>query len=145
MRQSKQTRKVEPFTYLHQGTTVQGDLTATGRVRVHGTVRGNVEVDGVLEVAEEGVIEGEHVRADEVKVIGLVRANVEAAGKVEIWRQGRLEGNVQAKVLDIEEGAVFIGRSNMADNMAEEPAAPAAEAEDPMEIGTPLQTAPSEA
>ena len=103
----------EPFTYIHQGTTLEGKLTAKGRVRVHGTVRGDVSVVGVLEVAEGGVIEGATIQATEVRIIGAVRANIEAKGKVEIWQKGRLEGDVHAGTLDIEEGAIFIGRSDM--------------------------------
>ncbi len=64
-------------------------------------------------MAEGGVIEGPLVRAREVKIIGTVTANVEAEGKVEIWSKGRLEGDVSAASLDIEEGATFIGRSEM--------------------------------
>lgn len=103
----------EPFTYIHQATTIKGELRAQGRVRVHGTVQGVVEIDGVLEVAEGGVVSGELIRAQEVKIIGSVTANIEAQGKVEIWSRGRLEGNVRAAALDIEEGASFIGRSEM--------------------------------
>lgn len=105
--------RAEPFTYIHEGTVLEGDLTAKGRVRVHGTVRGNLSVEGVLEVAEGGVVEGELVRADEVKILGQVKARVEASGKIEIWHQGRLEGDVRAAALDIEEGALFSGRSDM--------------------------------
>ncbi|HKI58885.1 MAG TPA: polymer-forming cytoskeletal protein [Trueperaceae bacterium] len=103
----------EPFTYIHRGTKLIGDLEAQGRVRVHGTVQGNVRISGVLEVAEAGVIEGENVEADEVKILGRVRANVNARGKIEIWKDGQLEGNVRATALDIEEGASFTGRSEM--------------------------------
>jgi cytoskeletal protein CcmA (bactofilin family) len=109
----EQTKSAEPFTYIHRGTTIVGDLEADGRVRIHGTVRGNVRVSGVLEVAEAGVVEGELIEADEVKIIGTVRANVHARGKIEIWKAGRLEGDVQATALDIEEGASFTGRSDM--------------------------------
>ena len=103
----------EPFTYIHRGTKIVGDLEATGRVRVHGTIQGNVTVNGVLEVAEAGVIEGDLVTADEVKIIGRVRAGVHAKGKIEIWKKGHLEGDVKATALDIEEGATFTGRSEM--------------------------------
>ncbi len=112
-KRKQETTASEPFTYIHRGTTLAGDLEATGRVRVHGTVRGNVKVSGVLEVAEAGVIEGELVEADEVKILGKVRANVDAKGKIEIWKDGLLEGNVRAAALDIEEGASFTGRSEM--------------------------------
>lgn len=115
----------EPFTYIHRGTTVQGDLEASGRVRVHGTIRGNVRVHGVLEVAETGVIEGDAVEAEEVKILGRVRANVVAKGKIEIWKDGQLDGDVQAAALDIEEGARFTGRSDMrAEHPGETPRLP---------------------
>ncbi len=103
----------EPFTYIHRGTTLTGDLEASGRVRVHGTIRGNVHVKGVLEVAEAGIIEGDLIEADEVKIIGRVHASVHAKGKIEIWKAGQLEGDVRAAALDIEEGASFTGRSEM--------------------------------
>jgi cytoskeletal protein CcmA (bactofilin family) len=106
-------QSADPFTYINQGTEIQGDLVAKGRVRIHGIVRGNITVEGVLEVAEDGFVEGEKIEADEVKIIGHVKANVEAKVKVEIWQKGILEGDVRATALDIEEGATFIGRSDM--------------------------------
>lgn len=103
----------EPFTYINQGTEISGNIVAKGRVRIHGILRGNVTVEGVLEVAEDGLVEGEKIVADEVKIIGHVKANIEAKVKVEIWQKGILEGDVRANALDIEEGATFIGRSDM--------------------------------
>jgi cytoskeletal protein CcmA (bactofilin family) len=103
----------EAFTYIQKGTTVEGNLTVKGKVRVVGQVLGNITVDGVLEVAESGVIEGERIQADDVIIVGLVKANIEAKGKIEIWKKGRLEGDVRAAALDIEEGASFTGRSEM--------------------------------
>lgn len=110
------TPQLELFTYIHHGTAVNGELEGTGRVRIHGTVRGNVRVDGVLEVAEAGVVEGAWIVADEVKIIGRVQVeSLTAHGKVEIWRGGELIGDVKAASLDIEEGAHFTGRSQMTD------------------------------
>ncbi len=103
----------DPFTYINQGTELQGNIVAKGRVRIHGIVRGNITVEGVLEVAEDGLVEGDKIIADEVKIIGHVKANVEARVKIEIWQKGILEGDIRATALDIEEGATFIGRSDM--------------------------------
>jgi len=121
----------ERFTYLPHGTVVTGALQADGRVRVHGTIRGDVEVDGLLEVAQDGVIEGANVKAASLVVLGRVRANVEVAGKVEVWKDGHLEGDVQAGTLDIEEGATFVGRSEMLGR------------EGPVQLGAPSSAAPS--
>lgn len=103
----------DPFTYIHHGTVLEGDLDAKGRVRIHGTVRGKVTVAGVLEIAEGGLVEGDSIQADTVRIIGAVKANIEAKGKIEIWKTGILEGDVKASALDIEEGARFTGRSEM--------------------------------
>lgn len=110
---SQTPQNADPFTYIHQGTEIQGDLVGKGRVRIHGTVRGNISVEGVLEIAEDGLVEGQTIAADEVKIIGHVKANVEARVKVEIWQKGILEGDIRSVALDIEEGATFIGRSDM--------------------------------
>jgi cytoskeletal protein CcmA (bactofilin family) len=112
---SASSGKVEPFTYIQRGTTITGQLEARGRVRVHGVVRGDVKVDGALEVAESGLVEGASVEADDVKIIGrVVVERLLARGKVEIWDGGELIGDVRAASLDIEEGARFTGRSEMA-------------------------------
>lgn len=103
----------EPFTYIQEGTVLRGDLEAAGRVRIHGTVLGNVIVAGLLEVAAEGTVSGDRIEADQVRILGAVEATVSAAGKVEIWRGGQLVGDVRAASLDIEEGASFTGRSEM--------------------------------
>ncbi len=110
--------KPEPFTYIQRGTLITGEIEAEGRVRVHGVVRGDVRVNGTLEVAEAGLVEGTLVEADEVKIIGrVVVERLVARGKVEIWRGGELIGDVLAGALDIEEGARFTGRSEMADGV----------------------------
>lgn len=104
----------EPFTYIHRGTVLTGDVQAQGRVRVHGTVRGDLRVAGVLEVAQSGLVEARNLEADEIKVIGKVVAKqVVARGKVEVWKGGELVGDVRAVALDIEDGARFTGRSEM--------------------------------
>lgn len=112
-RKPEPAKSSEPFTYIHRDTKVTGDLEASGRVRVHGHIQGNVTVRGILEVAEAGVIEGDMVRATEVRIIGRVESNVQASGKIEIWKDGQLIGDVRAAALDIEEGATFTGRSEM--------------------------------
>jgi len=101
----------EPYSYVDAETTVEGTLKAGARLRVDGRVRGEVRVEGVLEVAPGGRIEVGPVRAADVRIAGEIVADVHAAGTVELWNGGRLEGDVRAASLDIEEGATFLGRS----------------------------------
>jgi cytoskeletal protein CcmA (bactofilin family) len=111
----------EPYSYLHPGTTVEGDVRAA-RLRVDGTLRGSVVVDGLLEVAPGGRVEGGPVRAHDVRIAGEVVADVVAEGTVEVWRDGRLEGDVRAGALDVDEGGRFLGRSLALDDPDPEPA-----------------------
>lgn len=100
----------EPYSYLHPGTTVEGTVRAK-RLRVDGTLRGKVEVEGVLEIAPGGRIDGGPVAAHDVRVAGALVADVRAEGTVEVWPGGRLEGDVRAGALDVDEGGRFLGRS----------------------------------
>lgn len=116
----------EPYSYVDAETTVEGTVTAGARLRVDGRVRGEVHVDGVLEVAPGGRIEAGPVRAGDVRIAGEIVADVRASGTVELWNGGRLEGDVRAASLDIEEGATFLGRSLAPED--DEPAPSAASA-----------------
>ena len=99
------------ITFIAPGTLVEGMLQAQGGVRVDGTVRGSLYVEGDLEVAPTGRVEGEEIRARNVVINGEVKARILADGKLVLTKSGRLEGDISAKALDIEAGAVFIGRS----------------------------------
>lgn len=55
-------------TVVAPGTTVEGDLSATGDVVVHGTVRGRVTGEGTVRIGPEAVVEGD-VRAPRVVIV----------------------------------------------------------------------------
>jgi len=99
------------MTFIAPGTTIEGDVHAQGGVRVDGTILGSVYVKGDLEVASGGRIEGKEIQARNVVINGQVRARIQAQGKLMLTKSGRLEGDISAKALDIEAGAVFVGRS----------------------------------
>lgn len=101
----------DSFSFVHADTIVEGTVHARGRLRIDGTVRGSVTVEGTLDVAPGGRIEGGTVTAGRLRIAGTVVATVVAEGTVEIWRDGTLEGDVKAGALDVEEGATFVGRS----------------------------------
>jgi cytoskeletal protein CcmA (bactofilin family) len=101
------------YTFLEKGTTIQGDLSASGHVRVDGQIHGNVTVRGNLEVSVGGNVEGEKLEVENLTVHGTIKANVVAKGKITITKSGRLVGDVRATSLDIESGAMFSGRSEM--------------------------------
>jgi cytoskeletal protein CcmA (bactofilin family) len=95
------------------GTTVTGDISFSGGLRVDGIVRGAVrcgegENGGILVVSEHGTIEGE-VRASHIVVSGRIQGPVHAAVLIELQPKARVQGDVQYRALEMHHGAVVEG------------------------------------
>ena len=96
------------------GSTLVGDLTFAGGLRIDGTVQGSVrcvggEGAGMLVVSEKGVVEGE-VRAAHLVVSGRITGNVFTTEVVELQPTARVVGDVHYRALEIHHGAVVEGR-----------------------------------
>jgi cytoskeletal protein CcmA (bactofilin family) len=99
------------LTYLSEGSEIEGRLKTPGNTRIDGRVKGSVVVEGDLEVGSNALIEGDQVRAHNIIVHGQIHAQIIASGKLHMTKSARVEGDVRAMSLDVEAGAVFIGRS----------------------------------
>jgi len=89
---------------LGRGATYEGDLSFEGRVRVDGLFRGRIFTEEILEVGEEGRIEGE-VDAQTLVVAGMVDGTIRVRGVLRVEATGRLHGEVHTEKLVIREGA----------------------------------------
>jgi cytoskeletal protein CcmA (bactofilin family) len=114
-KQVKEQRTGSPHVammFISLGSEVQGDIRASGNLRVEGTILGNVYAEGDIEVSASGVIEGSTVSARNIVIHGRVKAMLTAEGQLRIHSQGEVEGDVTAQALDIESGARFVGYSH---------------------------------
>jgi cytoskeletal protein CcmA (bactofilin family) len=96
------------------GSTLDGDLTFAGGLRIDGTVHGSVrcvggEGAGMLVISESGVVEGE-VRAAHLVVAGRITGPVYTTEMVELQPKARVTGDVHYRALEIHHGAVVEGR-----------------------------------
>lgn len=96
------------------GSTVSGDLSFKGGLRIDGTVRGSVkcidgESAGVLVISEHGSVEGE-VRAAHLVVSGTINGPVFATELIELQPKARVSGDVHYRALEMHHGAVVEGR-----------------------------------
>jgi len=95
------------------GTTIEGNITFTGGLRVDGNVRGGVVAEdgksGTLVLSEQAQIEGE-IRVSHVVINGTVIGPVHAAEYVELQSKANVTGDVYYKTLEIQLGAVVQGR-----------------------------------
>ncbi|MBF6596313.1 MAG: polymer-forming cytoskeletal protein [Thermaceae bacterium] len=106
-------RKPNPtaLTYISEGSELEGTLKTSGSARIDGTIKGSLIVAGDLEIGSNAHIEGEQVKGHSVIVHGQVNAQIIAQGKLHLTKSARVEGDVRAMSLDVEAGAVFVGRS----------------------------------
>ena len=95
------------------GTTIEGDITFSGGLRVDGRVRGNVVASdgksGTLVLSEQAQIEGE-VRVSHVVINGTLVGPIHAAEYIELQSKANVTGDVYYKSLEMQLGAVLQGR-----------------------------------
>jgi cytoskeletal protein CcmA (bactofilin family) len=95
------------------GTTVQGDLTFVGGLRIDGVVCGNIATangePGTLVVSEKARVDGK-INVSHVVVNGTVNGPVIANDFLELQDKARIVGDVEYRTLEMHLGAVIQGR-----------------------------------
>ncbi|MFO1396188.1 MAG: polymer-forming cytoskeletal protein [Burkholderiales bacterium] len=111
-RKSKQTGK-RIDSLIGAGTTVNGDVTFVGGLRIDGTVNGNVTTvggeSGTLVVSEHARVDGE-IRVSHVVVNGAVNGPVVAGDFLELQAKAKVTGDLEYRSLEMHTGAVVQGR-----------------------------------
>jgi cytoskeletal protein CcmA (bactofilin family) len=100
--------------FLDKGCTIQGDVTFTDLLRIHGSVVGKVMSEDELLVGEGGVVEGEVVVA-RLMVAGTVRGTVRVTERLVVHSSGRVLAEVHAPRLVVDEGGLIEGAVHMSD------------------------------
>jgi cytoskeletal protein CcmA (bactofilin family) len=95
------------------GTTIEGDVSFSGGLRIDGHVRGNVKATGnkpgTLVISELARIEGE-IDVAHVVINGTVAGPVRGSEYVELLPKARVTGNVAYKAIEIHVGAIVMGQ-----------------------------------
>jgi len=95
------------------GTTIEGNITFSGGLRVDGHVRGSVIAadgqNGTLVLSEQAQIEGE-IRVSHVVINGTVVGPVHAAEYLELQSKAKVTGDLHYKTLEMQLGAVVQGK-----------------------------------
>lgn len=99
-------------TLIGKDTVFQGNLNASGTLRVDGKVTGEINCQGDIVVGENGLVEAE-IKARSILVAGTIKGNVIAQAKVELASTGTIMGDINVAGLTIDDGAVFDGNCTM--------------------------------
>ena len=90
---------------------IEGSITFQKELFIDGKVQGQVTSDGVLTIGENAKIRGE-IQTISVTVHGKVHGNIKEE-RCELKSNCTLEGDLKAARLITEEGATFIGTSQI--------------------------------
>ena len=109
--------EVNPTTknILGADVEVKGTIKFQGDMTIDGKVEGEITSPGVLTVGENAEIRGE-IKTKSVTVLGKVHGNIIVEERCELKTRAVLMGDLKAARLMIEEGATFVGKSEVTPN-----------------------------
>ncbi len=107
--QASQSRPDGKESLLAAGLTIEGKIEGAGHVRIAGSFKGDVHVQGNLTIEPGAKVTG-GVRANTVVVGGELEGNIDAAARVELLQTGVLNGDLKAGSLIVAAGSRMRGR-----------------------------------
>jgi cytoskeletal protein CcmA (bactofilin family) len=97
---------------LSSDVEIKGSIKFQKELLIDGKVEGEINSDGVLTIGENADIRGE-IKTKSITVYGKVHGNITVAERCELKSRCTLQGDLKAARLVIEEGATFIGKSEV--------------------------------
>lgn len=102
----------DEFTIISSGVTIEGKVSCNANIRIDGNVKGDVIAKGNITIGETGEVNGQ-VQADVITLGGNIFGSVNAKEKIVLESKSVLKGDLSTRILVIEAGAKFDGKSNM--------------------------------
>ena len=106
---------------LSSDVEIKGSIKFQKELLIDGKVEGEIHSDGVLTIGENADIRGE-IKTKSITVFGKVQGNITVGERCELKSRCTLQGDLKAARLVIEEGATFIGKSEVTSSGAGKPA-----------------------
>ncbi len=94
------------------GTTIVGDVTSSGDIRIDGSLSGSVNTKGKVVVGTTGMVEG-NVNASNADISGELNGAISVSELLSLKSTAKLDGDIIANKLAIEPGASFTGSCSM--------------------------------
>ncbi len=97
---------------IGNGTTLKGDITSNGDMRIDGTLVGNVFSTAKVVIGANGVVEGDIIGM-QADIMGKVIGTIKVKELLQLKASGTVNGNIHAGKLQIEPAATFNGACHM--------------------------------
>jgi len=94
------------------GTTMKGDITSNGDLRIDGTLVGNIHCSAKVVIGANGVVQGD-INGQQADIMGKVTGTIKVKDLLQLKGGSNVNGNIQATKLQIEPTANFNGECHM--------------------------------
>jgi cytoskeletal protein CcmA (bactofilin family) len=94
------------------GTTVKGDISSSGDIRIDGTLQGNIQSSAKVVIGSNGVVEGD-VAGQQADIMGKITGTIKVKELLQLKGGSTVSGNIYAAKLQIETNANFNGQCHM--------------------------------
>ena len=94
------------------GTSLKGDITSSGDLRIDGTVVGNIICSAKVIIGSNGVVEGD-INGQQADIMGKVSGTIKVKELLQLKSNCQVNGNLHSAKLQIEPAANFNGQCHM--------------------------------
>ncbi len=94
------------------GTTIDGNITSSGDIRIDGNLKGNLNTKGKVIVGDTGKVFGE-VHCKNFEIEGSLEGKIFVIELLSLRAKSKVLGDISTSKLAIEPGAVFTGKCDM--------------------------------
>ncbi len=105
---------------LSNDVEIKGTIKFESELTVDGKIEGEISSEGDLTIGENAQVDGE-IKTRSVVVYGKVNGNITVSERCELKSKAQLIGDLKAARLVIEEGATFVGKSEVTPNKVNMP------------------------
>lgn len=103
---------------ISEGTSIKGDISSTGDIRIDGTLKGNIQSKGRLVIGPKGKVEGE-INCNNVEISGYIKGKIKVLELLNMKSSAKVYGEIVAGKLAVEPGSVFTGNCSMGGEKSE--------------------------
>ncbi|HEY8896637.1 MAG TPA: polymer-forming cytoskeletal protein [Niastella sp.] len=99
-------------TIIAAGTTLKGDISSNGDIRIDGTLQGNIQCQAKVVIGSNGSVDGD-ISGQQADIMGKVTGTIKVKELLQLKGGSQVNGNLYAGKLQIEPSANFNGQCHM--------------------------------
>lgn len=107
LKKKKEEETTEVKSILSDGLKIEGNVISEGKIRIDGTIEGDVNGDYII-FGKSAVVKG-NIKAKSLVIMGTVEGNIDAE-KLDLKSSAKVKGDISVRELSVEPGASVDGK-----------------------------------